>query len=1535
MFKVIIERPGTDGRPKTADEHTGAPFLEVPIPSYRIGVPRFSMRGTAFIRSSSYSTTGDARSSIFSHDTPQRDRNSLHPAAMISRRHSHASPQVQYLLVSPSSPMGGAPLPSPAICPSRVTIEPAMFDALTFKPACDAPSLVRYSAQGKTITAATPPRLVAEITSPTFVDYDLLSDFFLTFRSFLPASQLLQMLVARLRWALARDDEVGMVVRVRTFVAMRHWILNYFMDDFVVDYELRLLFCELLNNFVDDIIQSPVGGKNRLKILGELKKCWRRTCGLYWDGIEFANYESPIVPGGVAGSRDPDLTPSFWEKPADPGPPQIESILEHEDSEPAYFNFFAGAPNTARLDTNIESHRTSLPTAEGHELHQDAPLSPTSILSETVISCSFPTKSRLATLGNQHPLGVHLVPASSRYDSSPPVAHTPKTVTGKRSQPSHSHKRSGSFSDSLRDERRQPVQAVVYKSTEVLMALPYAGSLVRGNLFPPGQSFVDVVTPSTLADSVRAPNYFDGAVANQKGPSAMSGPGMKKLLGSVRRAISKRTGPNTTPSPTFGNFSNIAPLGARGATVNRLPGSAIVPHGSRRNTGTPTPPRVDILGAGIAEDFRRAVREDEEADADRRRESHPSIGVASGNELMYPSMQLESTPEPEGVDARRRVASGLTNGSKSIVIMDDTLPLEGLSVMAGALPVNPSTETFADAFMQPSGGPTPPSTPPELPVGSPRRSSHLLGGNTYNRHRSLSPQRTPSLTLDANSPSDLGQSPSHRPFGRQGMPSFGRSFKSNRSLSLRRYASYQSGYTRLARERSFDATTFSGDADRLSAADPAQAPEPLRVLRRRPGGDLRAVTNVGDLNFQPLRRPRSTGSLTTYSDSVRSSYLLSGEPSGYVAVVNSDDFSHANAGTFSLGALTEAPPKKLSLFSTHSSQPVMRASFEAEAKKLAQIPDDVNDDGGVESALAKLEGKFEQRQSDISVASLSKGVIPTSVPYIQGVVSLEHPSDEPTEEDEKRHHRLKHIVENGISKTPPLPDSIAFEVPTSHNPLELQPTVYVPHQAEDKGLPMKSQTAKESVLSLPSHLRDEVYTKEGRRQSRNWSNLSILRGPSLELERPQVDEFSQENSHLEFDFCEGAETEHLEPPRAFPRHSIAQQSFLDLDSDDDASSLSSEMSLEVISRTEYLGEGSTSTFPPIRPGTVVKEIALPSHPLRHPSSPTNIIGQALPLPLVEPREPELHAHQLHQPEYKPLPPTPDITPTVPEAFGKRSWEKNDNDRPLSTSSEQILALQATSDHLPFVLAFDSKVLAQQFTLIEKDALNEIDWKELIDMRWKNATSNPRSWVEFLRTQEARGVEVVIARFNIMVKWAVSECVLTHNLEERVQTIIKYIHIAAHCRRYRNYATMYQLTVALTSNDMSRLTQTWAHVPPQDIATLKELEALAQPSRNFYNLRAEMEGAGADRGCIPFVGIYTHDLLFNSQRPSQIASTPTTEPLVNFEKCRTAAAIVKNLLRLLEASSLYRFQPIEGVTERCLWMAALSDEEIRRCASAIE
>ena len=79
-----------------------------------------------------------------------------------------------------------------------------------------------------------------------------------------------------------------------------------------------------------------------------------------------------------------------------------------------------------------------------------------------------------------------------------------------------------------------------------------------------------------------------------------------------------------------------------------------------------------------------------------------------------------------------------------------------------------------------------------------------------------------------------------------------------------------------------------------------------------------------------------------------------------------------------------------------------------------------------------------------------------------------------------------------------------------------------------------------------------------------------------------------------------------------------------------------------------------------------------------------------------------------------------------------------------------------------------------------------------------------------------------------------------------------------------------------------------------------------------------------------LGVYTRDLIYNAQKPAFIDAPPVDgERLVNFDRHHTAATIVKNLLRLLEASSKYTFKVEPHIIGKCLWLAALSDEEITK------
>ena len=81
-------------------------------------------------------------------------------------------------------------------------------------------------------------------------------------------------------------------------------------------------------------------------------------------------------------------------------------------------------------------------------------------------------------------------------------------------------------------------------------------------------------------------------------------------------------------------------------------------------------------------------------------------------------------------------------------------------------------------------------------------------------------------------------------------------------------------------------------------------------------------------------------------------------------------------------------------------------------------------------------------------------------------------------------------------------------------------------------------------------------------------------------------------------------------------------------------------------------------------------------------------------------------------------------------------------------------------------------------------------------------------------------------------------------------------------------------------------------------------------------------------------MYVHDLTYNSQKPAQVAAHGG-EPLIHFERYRTTAKIVKSLLRLIDASTKYTFAPVQGIIERCLWIASLSEEEIQTHSKQLE
>ncbi|KAG9575916.1 ras GEF, partial [Aureobasidium melanogenum] len=493
--------------PSDAADSLFAPLLEVPIPNFRLGSPRFSDRGTAFLHNS-YHTAFSSTTDLRRLSTDRLDRwmppvSQGHQNSIDLRR----SPSVSWFSPSVSPAVDahrGQLLPSPLATPpmelDRDEIPYTIYDKVAAD--SDNNQYVKYADGTNEIVAAIPTRLIIEITSVKFLDYDLLSDFFLTYRAFLSPSDLAKYLVARLRWAVSQTDECGRVVRVRTFVALRHWILNYFTQDFEPDHELRNLFCNLVNKLALHVTQRPQGGAGGdLQVLNELQKCWNRTCALVWGPVVAPQSYMPL---GVDGDRDSQT----------PGTIGVRTLTNESHMR-----------NSSYMGNNISTVVLRRP-------HTGSRLSEASI---QVTSCSFPRLKR-----SKHDL---------KNQSDKSGHHSPMRPKG-----FHRHKRSDSFSDALRDPRvDRPIS--LQPNTEIDIR---PGRIIRGLLIHP--SSANVIGPGPPSPTFVARPEDNRPSLSETLSRASETPSQHprlNIFGSVRRALSTRNG----GKPTFNHRPKTASSG--------------------------------------------------------------------------------------------------------------------------------------------------------------------------------------------------------------------------------------------------------------------------------------------------------------------------------------------------------------------------------------------------------------------------------------------------------------------------------------------------------------------------------------------------------------------------------------------------------------------------------------------------------------------------------------------------------------------------------------------------------------------------------------------------------------------------------------------------------------------------------------------------------------------------------------------------------------------------------------------------------------
>lgn len=519
----------------------------------------------------------------------------------------------------------------------------------------------------KVLLAATVDRWIADMTSR--IENDLMTDFFLTYRCFLAPISLCKLLITRFEWALqpghnAEDIAGRRIVRVRTYVVFRHWLLNYFHEDFVPDRELRLLLTAWLNRMGKDERLRP--NPTDLRLIKSLKKVVKRLKAAYSTiGIDQAADATALIKTSL--ETDPQLR-SRLRSDSMASVSSLHSIREEQadatDSKGVSDNGEQSVPS-ASIDAGQQTHvtRQNMRTSsseddvdleieihvsgyDSDELPRIPPIIPISPPRRRQYSPSQARKSRSPSIGTQdrpsRPIeGLTLIPDNHRVSRA--IATTVgsfsklRRMMGNRRQPGHPSGSSPRYYNDAYPSTTQLSAMSPDQSTEPTQRM----SLAKSGDGPDkviDAAALDIRTESSSSSSPRASTPIAASSTPNLRHTASSGTMRRQ---SSRSAMLGKS--NSIESlqgrPGNGSLQKLAPAASirnSGIQLDDYDSS-----GDESNFGGPLPVRT-LRRLPAARDLRRGKAGDHIALSHR----HSIDSIASYATRRLPSCALEPIPIP-------------------------------------------------------------------------------------------------------------------------------------------------------------------------------------------------------------------------------------------------------------------------------------------------------------------------------------------------------------------------------------------------------------------------------------------------------------------------------------------------------------------------------------------------------------------------------------------------------------------------------------------------------------------------------------------------------------------------------------------------------------------------------------------------------------------------------------------------------------------------------------------------------------------------
>ncbi|KAI7878579.1 ras GEF [Lichtheimia hyalospora FSU 10163] len=231
------------------------------------------------------------------------------------------------------------PLPTPPI-----ENDPHVFDVLSRDVSC----FITYNNRDDdttVMTSATVEKLVEKLTSE--MDSEFMMDFFLTYRQFLSSIKLCKLLILRFRWALLENTDARSLVRIRTFVVIRHWLTHYWDHDFSKSRTLRFI----LSTFLSELRSHPtiLGSPRDARIIKNLRNLFKRQRKQKQEKMS----EDLQSCGGISLST----TPGLFDTRRSSNSGMIE---EHRHKDSGFGNIQATKANHGRPNSTSSSSSTTI-----------------------------------------------------------------------------------------------------------------------------------------------------------------------------------------------------------------------------------------------------------------------------------------------------------------------------------------------------------------------------------------------------------------------------------------------------------------------------------------------------------------------------------------------------------------------------------------------------------------------------------------------------------------------------------------------------------------------------------------------------------------------------------------------------------------------------------------------------------------------------------------------------------------------------------------------------------------------------------------------------------------------------------------------------------------------------------------------------------------------------------------------------------------------------------------------------------------------